>query len=105
MELSPPYVTLASSRGLFSKPIFGFVVLDLVLFSSFGPSEVRALPLGAAVERNVHYFGIIFFFFPSHNFFSQGSLGFCMWFQVTKNKISGEKETKSAKNRLKWRVN
>ena len=44
-----------------------FVCLSKVRLDGFyfGPSEVRALPLGVAAEQSVQYFGIIFHFFLS----------------------------------------
>ena len=39
------------------------------------PSEVRALPLGVAAERSVHYFwDYVSFFFPGHIILSQKGL-------------------------------
>jgi hypothetical protein len=63
-----------------------------------GPSGVRALPLGVAVERSVHYIWCYFSFlsFPCHILYSQKELswGYEILHGVLshkKNKIRGKK--------------
>ena len=41
---------------IISKTIHVFIFLDIREMSNFGPSKLRALPLGFAAERSVNYF-------------------------------------------------
>ena len=79
-------------------PCNGLVNLQcLANIQIIGPSGVRALPLGVAAKRSVHYICDYFSFLSfSATYFSPRRVyatvsKFCTEFLVTKNKISGKK--------------
>ena len=47
-------------------------ICDIFICLDFGPSGVRALPLGVAAELSVHYFWDYFSFSPPHTFLPEG---------------------------------